>query len=334
MLATMNEKRALTPWFPQPKNVRVGEIDMAVYERGAGPPVILVHGFPELAFSWRHQIPALTKAGYRAIAPDMRGYGGSAKPADVSDYTIQKLIGDITGLMDRLELERAVIVGHDWGALVGWQMTLLASERMAGYIALNIPFLKRPPINPITYMRWKLGKDFYIVNFQQSDEADRRFAEDPRRFIDVMMRKRRVNRDRPRKPRGKRQPISLLRMLDTGEPAGEVLLTDGELDYYADKFSAGGFTGPINWYRNFKHNWKSTRGVRQQVQVPSLFIGASDDIVVSPKQIEAMKPNVDDLEVHIIEDCGHWTQQEKPDELNAVMLEWLQRRYPIGTKIV
>jgi len=330
----MNEERALTPGFPQPKIVNTGEIDMAVYERGDGPPVILVHGFPELAFSWRHQLPALASAGYRAMAPDMRGYGGSGKPDDVSDYTVQKLIGDITGLMDRLELERAVIVGHDWGALVGWQMTLLAPERMAGYIALNIPFLKRPPINPVTYMRWKLGKDFYIVNFQKSDEADRRFAEDPRRFIDVMMRKRRVNRDRPRKPRGKRQPISLLRILDTGEPAGEVLLTDGELDYYADKFSAGGFTGPINWYRNFKHNWKSTRGVRQQVRVPTLFIGASDDVVVSPKQIEAMKPNVDDLEVYIIEDCGHWTQQEQPDELNAVMLEWLQRRYPPGPKIV
>lgn len=316
--------------FPKPKMVSPGEIDMAVYELGDGPPVILVHGFPELAFSWRFQLPALAAAGYRAIAPDMRGYGGTDKPQHVTDYTIQKLIGDITGLLDKLQIEKAVIVGHDWGALVGWQMTLLAPERMAGYIALNIPFLKRPPINPITYMRLKLGKDFYIVNFQDSDEAEQRFAEDPRRFIDVMMRKRRVNRDKPRKRRGKRQPISLLRMLDSDDPGGDVLLTDAELDYYADAFSAGGFSGPINWYRNFKHNWKSTRGVRQQVRVPTLFIAASDDIVVSRKQMEAMKPCVDDLEMHTIEDCGHWSQQEKPEEVNAIMLEWLGRRYPVS----
>ena len=106
------------------------------------------------------------------------------------------------------------------------------------------------------------------------------------------------------------------------------LLTDEELDYYAEAFGAGGFTGPINWYRNFKHNWKSTRGVEQRVKVPTLFIGASDDVVVSRKQIEAMSAYVDDLEVHMIEDCGHWTQQEKPAELNAVMLEWLGRNYP------
>ena len=141
-------------------------------------------------------------------------------------------------------------------------------------------------------------------------------------------RKRRVNRDRPRQQRGKRQPLSLLRMLDTGDPAGEQLLTDAELDYYAEQFKNGGVTGPINRYRNFKHNWKSTRGVRQQVSVPSLFIGAADDVVVSRKQIVAMMPLVDDLDVHMIDDCGHWTQQERPDELNAVMLDWLSRRYP------
>jgi pimeloyl-ACP methyl ester carboxylesterase len=324
----VSEKSTLTPLFPAPTTIRTDEITIAVHSVGDGPPVILIHGFPELAFSWRHQLPDLAGAGYRAIAPDMRGYGGTDKPPDVSDYTVQKLIGDVTGMMDTLCIEHALIIGHDWGALVGWQMTLLAPERMAGYIALNIPFIKRPPINPITYMRWKLGKDFYIVNFQDSYEADRRFAANPRRFIDVMMRKRRIDRDRSRRRKKKRQPISLLRMLETGKPPGQALLNDTELDYYANAFSAGGFTGPINWYRNFRHNWKSTKGVRQQVTVPTLFIGASDDIVVSRKQIEAMKPNVDDLEVHIIEDCGHWTQQEKPAELNAAMLEWMTRRYP------
>lgn len=325
---SVSPKSTLTPFFPDPEIVHNGEIDMAVYSMGEGPPIVLLHGFPELAFSWRHQLPALAKAGYRAIAPDMRGYGGTDKPQQVSDYTIQKLTGDVTGLMDALDIEKALVVGHDWGALVGWHMALVLPERMTGYIALNIPFLKRPPVNPVTYMRLRLGKDFYIVNFHHSDEADRRFAEDPRRFIDTMMRERRVNRSGERRKRGKRPAISLLRMLETGEPAGKKILTDAELDYYVDAFAAGGFTGPINWYRNFKHNWRSTKGLEQRVRVPTLFVGAADEVVVSRKQIEAMTGHVDDLEVQMLSDCGHWTQQERPDELNAVMLQWMSRRYP------
>jgi pimeloyl-ACP methyl ester carboxylesterase len=257
----------------------------------------------------------------------MRGYGGTDKPPLVTDYTIQKLIGDLTGLMDTLSIDKALIVGHDWGALVAWQMALLAPERMAGLINLNIPFYKRPPINPITLMRWKLGKDFYIVNFQHSDEADRRFAEDPARFLDVMMKRRK----RPVVGIGNRRrkrPISLLRMLADDEPTGESILDESELAVFTDAFAAGGFTGPINWYRNFKHNWKSTRGVDQTVRVPTLFIGATEEMVASPKQVEAMRPHVPDLEICWIQDCGHWTQQEKPEELNQVLLEWLGRRYP------
>jgi pimeloyl-ACP methyl ester carboxylesterase len=326
----MTESERLTPEFPPARSVNTGEISMAVHMLGDGPPIVLVHGFPELAFSWRHQLPALADAGYQAIAPDMRGYGGTDKPPAVSDYTVQKLIGDITGMMDSLGIEKALIVGHDWGALVTWQMALLAPERMAGLVALNIPFFKRPPINPITFMRLKIGKSFYIVNFQDSDEADRRFAEDPVRFIDVMMRKRRIDRDKPRDKRRKRRPLSLLDMLDRDDPGGDVLLTPEELDYYADAFTAGGFTGPINWYRNFKHNWKSTKGVEQIVRVPSLFVGVSDDAIVSRKQIEVMKASVPDLEIRIIEDCGHWTQQEQPALLNNIMLDWMASRYPAG----
>ncbi len=319
----------MTAQFPKPNIVDSGEIRMAVHELGEGPPVILVHGFPELAFSWRHQLPALAGAGYRAIAPDMRGYGATDKPADVADYTIQHLIGDLEGLLDALSIESAVFVGHDWGAMLVWQMALLAPQRMAGLITLNIPHIPRPPINPVTYMRLKLGKDFYIVNFQDSDEADRRFAEDPRRFIDTMMRRRRAESNS--KVQKKRVPLSLLAMLDQEHPAGSPLLNAEELNYYGDAFAAGGFTGPINWYRNWKHNWKSTKGVKQNVKVPSLFIGAVEDRIIGQKQIDGMRSYVADLEIQMIDDCGHWTQQEKPTELNAIMLEWLARKYPLNS---
>ncbi len=319
----------MTAQFPKPNIVDSGEIRMAVHELGEGPPVILVHGFPELAFSWRHQLGALAGAGYRAIAPDMRGYGATDKPADVADYTIQHLIGDLEGLLDALSIESAVFVGHDWGAMLVWQMALLAPQRMAGLITLNIPHIPRPPINPVTYMRLKLGKDFYIVNFQDSDEADRRFAEDPRRFIDTMMRRRRAESNS--KVQKKRVPLSLLAMLDQEHPAGSPLLNAEELNYYGDAFAAGGFTGPINWYRNWKHNWKSTKGVKQNVKVPSLFIGAVEDRIIGQKQIDGMRSYVADLEIQMIDDCGHWTQQEKPTELNAIMLEWLARKYPLNS---
>lgn len=322
--------------FPQPAFCDTGDIRLAVHELGAGPAVVLLHGFPELAYSWRHQLPALANAGYRAIAPDMRGYGASDKPPAVGDYTVQKLVGDVTGLMDVLGIDKAVIAGHDWGALVAWQMALLAPRRMAGLIALNIPFFRRPPLNPVTLMRWRFGNDFYIVNFQDSDEADRRFAADPGRFIDTVMRRRSHGiprhdgkRRRSRLP-WRRRGLSLLSLLDRQPPDGEPLLDDEALCYYANAFGAGGFTGPINWYRNFAHNWRSTRGVTQTVRVPTLFIGADRDTLVSRRQIEAMHDDVPDLETRMIADCGHWTQQEQPDALNRLMLDWLERRYPVN----
>lgn len=300
---------------------------MAVHEQGSGAPVILVHGFPELAYSWRHQLPALADAGYRAIAPDMRGYGGTDKPTSVSEYTIQKLVGDITGLMDALAIDQAIVVGHDWGAMLAWQMALLAPERMSGLIALNIPHIPRPPINPITYMRFKLGKDFYIVNFQDSDESDRKFAEDPGKFINTMMRRHQSNERPTGKKNRKRKPLSLLAELERATPRGETLLNDQELRVYADAFAAGGFTGPINWYRNWKHNWKTTKKVSQFVNVPALFVGAENDRIISKKQIDGMRPLVANLEIQTIEDCGHWTQQEKPEELNSIIVDWLNRHY-------
>ena len=309
--------------------VETSDIGLAVYELGEGPAVILVHGFPELAYSWRHQLPALAAAGYRAIAVDMRGYGSSGKPPQVTDYTIQHLVGDLKGLCAALSIDRAIFVGHDWGAMVVWQMALLAPGRMAGLINLNIPHIPRPPINPLTYMRFKLGKDFYIVNFQNSDEADRRFAEDPRRFINTMMRRRQFSSGASRTRPAKRLPLSLLQALANDNPPGEPLLGEAELDVYANAFASGGFSGPINWYRNWARNWKSTKGVDQTTRIPALFVGAVNDAIISRKQIDAMKPRVTDLEVEMIDNCGHWTQQERPQELNSIMLDWLARRYPL-----
>src|SRR5210317_1185831 len=219
--------------FPEPHFVESNGLRMAVYEQGQGPAIILLHGFPELAFSWRNQLPALANAGFRAIAPDQRGYGRTTVPSNVSDYRMSELIADVHGLLDALNLESATFVGHDWGALVLWQMAMLAPERIDKLIVLNIPHFPRLPTDPIALMRARFGDSFYIVNFQDSDEADRVFGDDPRHFINCMMRKNQITREQFEKLPPQYQVVSLLRQTRAEHANGDALLSDEELDYYA-----------------------------------------------------------------------------------------------------
>ncbi len=310
--------------FPDPHYIKSNGINMAVYEQGAGPAVVLLHGFPELAFSWRHQLPALANAGYRAIAPDQRGYGQTDAPPNVEDYCADELIADVHGLLDALELESATFIGHDWGALVLWYMAMLAPECIEGLIILNIPHSPRPPVDPIQIFRQRFGDDFYIVNFQDSDEADRAFAADPAHVFDMMMRKNQVSRAQFEQLPPEMKSLSLLQVMARDQASGEPLLTEDERDYFASAFAKSGFTGPINWYRNWTRNWQRLESVDQTIDIPTLFIGAVDDVIISPEFIEAMKPLVNNLEIHMLEPCGHWSQQEHPDEVNRIILSWLQ----------
>ena len=311
--------------FPEPHYIKTNGINMAVFEQGAGPAVVLLHGFPELAFSWRHQIPALADAGFRAIAPDQRGYGLTDAPPNVEDYCADQLIADVHGLLDVLELETATFVGHDWGALVLWYMAMLAPERIERLIILNIPHSPRPLVDPIQIFRERLGNDFYIVNFQESDEADRAFAADPVHFFNMMMRKNQIRRAQFEQLPPEMQSLSLLEVMARQESSGEPLLTDVERDYFANAFANSGFTGPINWYRNWTRNWERLEGVAHTIDIPTLFIGAVDDVIISLKYIEGMKSRVTNLEVHMLEPCGHWTQQEHPEQVNKLILDWLRR---------
>jgi pimeloyl-ACP methyl ester carboxylesterase len=314
------------PTFPEPAFIETNGIRMAMYEQGDGPPVILLHGFPELAFSWRHQFPALAAAGFRAIAPDQRGYGRTDVPAEVRDYRIEELIADVHGLLDALELDTATFVGHDWGSLLLWQMAMRAPERIERMVILNIPHYPRLPVDPIQVMRERFGDDFYIVNFQDSDEADRTFADDPVHFFDMMMRRGQISREQFDQLPQEVKALSLLKLVARSHGSGEPLLTDAERDYFAAAFANSGFTGPINWYRNWTLNWETQEGYDQRIGIPTLFIGAVDDVIIAPEHIEAMKPLVNDLEIHMLEHCGHWSQQERPDEVNRLMIDWLERR--------
>jgi pimeloyl-ACP methyl ester carboxylesterase len=310
--------------FPKPVTIELPDITLATYIAGDGEPVVFLHGFPEIAYSWRHQVAALSDAGFMAVAPDLRGYGGSSRPASVDEYTIQHLTGDVLGLLDALGLPTARFVAHDWGAIVLWQFALMHPERVDSMAVLNIPFYPRPPIDPIEIFRHRHGNDHYIVNFQDSDEADRRFASDPDRLFRRLLRKNQLPREQFDALPAEMQTISLLRSFERDEPGGEALLCEDELAVFVESFRHSGFSGGINWYRNMTHNWKTTEGIEQRVRVPTLFIGAHDDVVIPLADIEAMRDYVDDLRIDMLAPCGHWSQQERPEDVNRLLLDFFR----------
>lgn len=320
--------------FPQPHFVNSNGIKMAVYEQGdkAALPVVMCHGFPEIGYSWRHQLPAIAGAGFRAIAPDQRGYGrtGGPKGEDaVPLYDMQHLTDDLVGMLDALDIEKAIFVGHDWGGMVSWQMPLRHPTRVAGCIGVNTPFLPRSPIDPIAGMKMVYGEDMYIVFFQKYGVAETMFDADVPRSLRFWYRKSAMTlKDFDALPAADKN-LSFTKGFATDENLwpGSALLTPEELAYYVECFEESGFEGGIGWYRNFTRNWEKSEGQIEKVNVPCLMISAANDIVLRPELANGMEQYCPDLEKHVIPDCGHWTQSEKPAELNAIMVDWLQRRF-------
>jgi pimeloyl-ACP methyl ester carboxylesterase len=316
--------------FPEPNMIRSNGIDMAVYEMGPkdGLPVVLCHGFPELAYSWRHQLPALAAAGYRAIAPDQRGYGRTSRPEAIEDYGMPHLTGDLVGLLDALGLEKAVFAGHDWGGIVVWQMPVYHPDRVAGVIGVNTPFLHFP-MDPIAALRAMRGENNYVVFFQKPGVADEILARDVGKTFRFFMRKNLVTAKEFENAPQQAKNFELVHAIEQDETAmrGEQLLTDDEMKLFVDTYQRTGFTGGINWYRNLSRNYELGKSMEQIVRVPGLMIMAEDDVVLPPSMTEGMERFVPDLEKVLIHRCGHWTQQEHPQETSAAMIDWLKRRF-------
>jgi pimeloyl-ACP methyl ester carboxylesterase len=331
---------ALETMMPAPQFAELGDIRLAYYETGPklGTPVVFCHGFPELAFSWRHQLKACEAAGRRAIAPDQRGYGLTSRPETVEAYDIAHLTDDMCRLLDHLGLEQAVFCGHDWGGIVVWQMGLLHPDRTAGVIGVNTPFMPRGQRDPIATMRERLGEEMYIVHFQKPGEADAVLARDVAKTMAFFLRRPIAATGEvgaglatERKP-GDPSVFPLVNILQAYDPAfdpREQFLAPEELAVFVDTFTRTGFTGGINWYRNFTRNWRLAEGAAQQVTVPSLMVMAELDAVLPPSAADGMEAFVPDLEKALIRGSGHWTQQEKPRETSGVILDWLGRRFPV-----
>lgn len=317
----------MSDWFSEVEagTVRNGDVELTVYGAGGGPLVVLAHGFPELAYSWRHQIEPLVAAGYRVAVPDQRGYGRSSRPQAIEDYDIVHLTDDLLAVLDDAGAERAVFVGHDWGAMVVWQMSLLHPDRVAGVVGMSVPFMPRGPMPPITLMRQLFaGSFFYMVYFQEPGVADAELGGDPAR---TMRRLLAGPIEAPTDGGASFAADDGRGFIDRMPEPAELppWLSQAELEFYVAEFSRTGFTGGLNWYRNLDRNWHLTdRLADAKVSVPSLFIGGALDPVLRMADPATGEPwLLDHRGSHIVEGAGHWVQQERPAAVNEALLAFL-----------
>ena len=286
------------------RSVETNGVRLRVIEAGqrGSPVILLAHGFPELAYSWRHQIPVLAQAGYHVLAPDQRGYGGSDRPEAVEDYDIHALTGDLIGLLDVVGAQQAIFVGHDWGAMVVWQAALLHPGRVRAVAGLSVPPIPRARSRPTERWRQKFGDDFYMLRFQEPGLADAEMAADVRSTMSGMF----------------------AGLLGGPSPLPE-WISPAEFEFYVSEFSRTGFTGALNWYRNYDRNWESTPQLADaRIGVPALFIGGTaDPILPTMNPARAGEVVAGPYTVEMIDGAGHWVQFERADEVNAQLLRFL-----------
>jgi pimeloyl-ACP methyl ester carboxylesterase len=288
------------------RDIEVNGVTLHVAEAGSGPMVLLLHGFPECWYSWRHQLTALSEAGYHVVAPDQRGYGSSDAPAAVEEYDIFHLTDDAVALVDAMGAERAVVVGHDWGAIVAWHCALLHPDRFSAVIAMSVPYGGRAEFAPVPAMRAMFGEDFYVVRFQPPGVVDAELAADVRASM-----------------RG-----ALVGGAGEGDPLPD-WISEAEIDVFVESFERSGFTGGINWYRNLDRNWEGTPQLAgAKVEQPALFLIGEQDLpfltagAKSPEFAERV-PNLE--EIAWLKDCGHWIQQERAADVSERMISFLAK---------
>lgn len=308
-------------------HVEVNGLRLHVAEQGEGPLVLLLHGFPESWYSWRHQFGPLAGAGYRVVAPDQRGYARSDRAASADEYTLPHLVGDVTALITALGAENAVVVGHDWGAPVAWTTALLRPDLVRGVVGLSVPPLPPTAMPSIESSRRTYGDGYYQAYFQEPGRADAELAADPASTLRRLL----VGAS------GANEPTPWLvpeggELLDAMPEPAELpdWLTTEDIEAFAEDYSApDAFTGPLDWYRNIDRNQSlmaAFQGLR--IEVPALYMVGDKDMVSVLKgvpELRGMLPLiVPKLQADItLPGCGHWTQQERPDEVNKALLDFL-----------
>jgi pimeloyl-ACP methyl ester carboxylesterase len=310
----------MTSGFVQSNGLR-----MHVVEEGRGPLVVLLHGFPELSTTWRHQLAALAAAGYRAVAPDQRGYGQTESPERDDAYTMLHLVGDVIGLLDALGEAQAVVIGHDWGAPVAWNAALLRPDRVRAVVGMNVPARDRPPARPTELMRLRFGDGYYQLRFQTPGLADNDFGPDVRAGLRTLMHAASgdVLPDQRWKPTAG-GPF-LAGMIDPGR--APTWLGEDQLDALTAAFTRTGFRGGLAWYRNIDRNWElSAPFAGLVIRQPSMYLtGDADPGHATARQaIDALPQILPGLRrTVVLAGAGHWIGEERPAEVNAALLEFL-----------
>ncbi|AES82459.1 putative soluble epoxide hydrolase [Medicago truncatula] len=309
------------------RTVEVNGIKMHIAEKGKeGPVVLFLHGFPELWYSWRHQIAALGSLGYRAVAPDLRGYGDTDVPSSVNSYTIFHLVGDIVALIDSLGVDQVFLVAHDWGAIVGWYLCLFRPERVKAYVCLSVPYLPRnPKVKPVDGMRALFGDDYYICRFQELGKMEAEIAKDSsEQVIKSMLTGRTTG------------PLILPKERFLSHPSTKPLpswLSQEDVAYYASKFEKTGFSGGLNFYRNLNLNWELTAAwTGAQIKVPLKFITGDSDLVYTSsgtkQYIESggFKKDVPNLEEVVIQEgVAHFNNQEAAEDISNHIYDFIKK---------
>jgi pimeloyl-ACP methyl ester carboxylesterase len=325
---------------PTQRMIESNGIRLNIAEQGNGPLVLLCHGFPESWYSWRRQLDALAAAGFHAVAPDMRGYGKSDAPEAIDQYTIFHLVGDLVGLLDALEARTAVIVGHDWGAAVAWQAARLRPDRFRAVAALSVPYRPRGEAPPTSGMPHTADAQFYQLYFQEPGVAEAELERDPRATVrTVLYGASGEGAAAVRAAAASGAAAANLSMVpnDAGFLRGAVApatlpawLSEADIDFYAGEFKRSGFRGPLNYYRNVDRNWElmaAFAGV--PVTVPALYVAGDHDLVVSFPGTDQLLANLKHFvpalrNIQMLPGCGHWTQQERPSEVNAAIIDFLR----------
>lgn len=289
-------------------DVPTNGITLRVRVAGSGPAVVLAHGFPELGYSWRHQVPALVEAGYRVIVPDMRGYGNSSRPPAVDAYDTSTVGKDLIGLLDALEEDKAAFIGHDWGAGVVWPLAFTHLDRVTAIAGLSVPYGPPAPVPPTKIMRKRLGDAFYMIQYQKQGPPEESLSRDVRRTMTAVM-------------------ASISTALDGDFETAELptWISSDELDVYVRSFEQTGFAGGLNYYRNIDRNWEHAVAFSgATVDVPAFFLTGSLDPVrdfMPSDRIGEIFTRYDGPV--LIEGAGHWLQQERPAEVNAALISFL-----------
>jgi len=311
------------------KTIEANGIHMRYAEAGRGPLVLFCHGWPESWYSWRHQLVAVSAAGFRCVAPDMRGYGSTQAPEPIDQYTLLHLVGDMAELVKALGESHAVIVGHDWGAPVAWHAAQWRPDLFHAVCGMSVPFTPPGYVDVLTALE-KMGiTDFYLQYFQKPGVAEAELQKDIRNSL------RRLyfaaSGDHEEKGKGFARVTTGALLGNTVDPPKlPAWLSEADLDYYVQEFSRTGFRGGLNWYRNLRRNWELDAPWRgQPIRQPSLFIAGSRDGVLRfpwtqaqldnyPKTLPGLRGS------HILEGPGHWVQQERPAEVNKLLIEFLK----------